>query len=404
MLISPRKLSQKHRKSFNALSASLQNTTSGHGATSSLELHSTRNRIDHKTIQDIASEQLSRGASTKNLRHVPYENTFAGPRSCEFEDLETEEDQKQVTELIENLAVLKDMKEQLLLNYSICKKEPPYSQINLNGLFFILKDKLKVLSSDARIDFNTLSQEIIALNPVVRELIRAQKSKGLVKGADLLELSWRVLVKLLDNACYSHFLTSKMLADKVQTESRAVFTEKQNEIAQIKDLHTLNIGKILAENSQLKDSLALMKNDLEATKQELVKKNDYLKDLFKFDNRDKDMENLKKLMGGVDKFIFDTEREQAKRIIALKTVANVIKAAKKAYKKPKIASVCVQTDPFSLDIINSNTKYEDYIKTFGTTFGNIGSFESINAFISLVKKDLEPKSVKRSMFKRKTKN
>ncbi|OMJ92426.1 hypothetical protein SteCoe_4763 [Stentor coeruleus] len=372
--------------------------------TSSLDLHSTRNRVDYKTLQDIASEKLSRGASTKTIRCVTHENTFAGPRSCEFENPETEEDQKQVTELIENLLVLKDMKEQLLLNYSICKKELPYNQINLSGLFFVLKDKLKMLSSDARIDFNGLSQELVALNPIVRELIRAQKSKGLVQGADLLELIWRMLVKLLDNACYSHFLTSKMLADKVQTESRAIFTEKQNEIAQIKDLHALSIEKVIAENSQLKDRLALIKNDFEATKQELVKKNDYLKDLFKFDNREKDMENLKKLIGGVDKFIFDTEREQARRIIALKNVASVIKAAKKAYKKPKIASVSIQTDPFNLDVININTKYEDYIRTFGTTFGNIGSFESINAFVSLVKKDLEPKSVKRSMVKRKTKN
>ncbi|OMJ76195.1 hypothetical protein SteCoe_24490 [Stentor coeruleus] len=402
MFTSP-KYAKQPRKSFKILSPSLKNTISDCALVRSFELFSPKNRVDKKALQDLASERLSRGATTRNVRVPLYEEIFAGSKARDYELNLTQEEDNEITELIENLSVLKDIKAELQLNYSICKKEELYNQVNLNGLFFVLKDKLKAYSIDARMDFNWLSQELVSLNPYIRELIRAQKSRGLEQGADLLELFWRVLVKLLDNACYSHFLMSKILADKVQTESRAVFTDKQKEITKLKEQYESHINKISTENNTLKEKLSGVKNDYETIKHELIKKTNYIKELFKYDNRDKDMENLKKLLGGVDKFIVDTEREQARQMMALQTVAKFIDAAKEAYVQPKYGSVSTQTDPFSIDVINCNSKYEDYLSTFGTTFGEIGSCESINAFVSLIKRDLEPKSSKRTAMKRKTK-
>jgi hypothetical protein len=44
------------------------------------------------------------------------------------------------------------------------------------------------------------------------------------------------------------------------------------------------------------------------------------------------------------------------------------------------------------------------LKLFGTGFGNAGSAASINAYVALIKRSLEPKAERRGGIKRRTKN
>jgi phage-related tail protein len=111
--------------------------------------------------------------------------------------------------------------------------------------------------------------------------------------------------------------------------------------------------------------------------------------------------NMKKLLDGFDSLIEDTEKEKVRQLIVLQSVASLIDSAEDFSAKPKREDKVVQTEPFSLEMINCESSYDEYLKTFGTSFGDIGSIDSINAFVSLIKRDLEPKTGKRTSLKKK---
>jgi hypothetical protein len=78
--------------------------------------------------------------------------------------------------------------------------------------------------------------------------------------------------------------------------------------------------------------------------------------------------------------------------------------AKKIDPKPVFMSQLQQTDPFSFEAVSVSSTYDEFFKAFGSTFGEKGSNESVNAFISLIYRDLYSKKELRRGFKRRTNN
>jgi hypothetical protein len=258
-------------------------------------------------------------------------------------------------------------------------------------------NKLKTVSID------TVIGNISENNKLIREVIRCFKSCGRQDAADLLYFVWMGLVKAVDLACFSHFQVCGLWADWSERNSRSLFQDNKNQITELTRNFTKEVKKLAEENKILTEKNKKLQNECNFLRNELQDKVEELRQLSKFDSRNKDMVHLKRLLDGLDLLILDTEREQAKQIETLKSVANLIETAKDIGKKPVVISVGVQSDGILMEI-EGNTGYEEFLRIFGNSFGESGSVSSINAYGALIRKNIDPKAERRGGIKRRTKN
>ena len=357
---------------------------------------------DKSIFQKISCDRLAKGRTFHESKLMKLEMVHSEARVRLLETQQSAEEEESLQQFINSLRVLKDLKSELSLNYKISRSEVPYSEINLNGLAFSLQDILVSLENNEKLEVEALSVTMHSLNTSVRELIRVMKSKDIDRGAEVMELLWKAVVKLIDNACYSHSFSINILADKAQIEQKEIIEKSQKEIREITERFVLSSQKLIEENQKLQEKIAKLRGKCEVYEEELNDRNQQLDSLFRVENRNNDLKSMNKLLGGMDKFISDTEREQIIQVSALGSIANIMELIKKAGDRHKVSKI-IQTEPLDFSDVNYYSKYEDYVSVFGTTFGEIGSSDSINNFVTLIKRDLSPMKSTRFSIKRKTK-
>ena len=362
-----------------------------------------KSHVDKTAMQQITSERLWKGKIFKEPKIPKIADLESESKIKIFKDSLLQEQEGKILFFLNNLTAFKQMKNMLMMNFKIAKSEEIGAGSSVDGLLLELKDLMDKVDKCGRIEYEEILKYFIELNMYFREIIRILKGKKEHKAAETTEILWRVLIKLVDSAVYTHFLYAGEFSDMIQGQTRDIFKEKSQELDMIKLQFTEEIKKIKDENEKLKENLNCTKLELESVRAALIHKKNEMKELIKFENRDKDFENLKKLLSGFDSFIEDTEKEKVRQIIVLRSVASLIHSAENLATPPDKTDAKTQTDPFSLEVINIGSTYEEYLSVFGTSFGEIGSIESINAFVSLIKRDLEPKGAKRSGIKKKIK-
>jgi hypothetical protein len=358
---------------------------------------------DKHIVQEMTSDRLSKGRKYQVHKLTKYETTQSEAKLKSFESNINILEESRMENFVNNIKVLKPLKSELGINFQVSRTEAAYAQINFVGLLYLLQDKLDVISNVQVFDVDTLSANLQSLNLPMRELIRLMQSNKLDKGAELLELAWRFTVKLIDTACVAHLQSASRLADTIQKNSQAIRDKKESEIDEIQKTFKKSLETLQNENKNLKNDLEQAKKTLKSTIEQLYERNEEIKKIFNYDIETKEMIRLKKLLNGLDDFIIQTEREQNKQINTLETISNIMNLVDIYYINPRTVSKEIQTDPIDFECINQDTDYEDYIQLFGTTFGQIGSIDSVNAFVRFIKKKMQPRAVSRIPFKRRTK-
>jgi hypothetical protein len=67
---------------------------------------------------------------------------------------------------------------------------------------------------------------------------------------------------LLDNACSTHFYYINQLSDKIQSDARAVFNRKQEEIRVLHENFQVQYEKMKEENQKLREKIQRKKKTM----------------------------------------------------------------------------------------------------------------------------------------------
>lgn len=362
-----------------------------------------KSQVDKTAMQQITSERLWKGKILKDPKIPKIADLESESKIKFFNDTLNQDEENRVNFFLNTLTAFKKMKDLLLMNFKISKIDETGNGSSVDGLLLELKDLAENVDRFGKVEYEELLKYFLILNTYFREIIRILKGKKEHKAAETTEILWRVIVKLVDSAVWTHFLYAGEFSDMIQGQTRDLFKEKTQELSKIQSHFENEVKTLVNENQRLKEALENTKVELENVRIALIQKKNELKELIRFENRDKDLENLKKLLSSFDSFIEDTEKEKVRQMIVLKSVANLINSAEDLTTPAEKVNVKLQTDPYNFEIINYGSSYEDYLSVFGTSFGEVGSKESINAFVSLIKRDLEPKNTKRSSIKRRIK-
>lgn len=360
-----------------------------------------RLQIDKKAMQDIVSERLWKGRVVNEPKIPKVADIESETKVNAFADSKLLEEETNVNYFLNKLTVFSKIRDLLLMNFRISKLKDFSIASNVEGVLIELKEELEKLDKNLKIDEHEILSHFTSLNSYIRQLIRILKYHQDDSAAEVLEILWRFIIKLFDNALYTHFILTSEFTEIIHKQNRDIFEEKTQEIQKIQQSFNSQIKTLSEENFKLKETILKISEELETSKSDLLSKKNEFKNLIKSENRVKDLINMQKLLSGFDSLIEDTEKERVRQIMVLQSVASLIDSAEEMNSKKENFEKEAQTEPFNLDIINCESSYEDYIKTFGSSFGEIGSMDSINAFVSLIKRDLEPKSIKRNSIKKK---
>ena len=348
--------------------------------------------LNHQIHQELISDRLSKGRVQQGSKFSKLETILSDSKAKELDSVNYELEEASLQAYLSNIRILKELKNDLFLNFQVSRSKKLWNHININGLVYTLQDKLILNSNEGPFDFSNFSKELSSLNEPIRELIRLFLSRDLNNGAELLELLWKLIIKLLDNAAYSHFFNLSLQTDKAQADSRSIFLKKEQEISLLKDNHNKILAKITQENKELKESLKDFKIKADILKNNLKEKNDEFNILYEHGNRLNDMKDLKKLLVGFDSFIMDTENEQRKQINTLQSIANLIDSTKSLAEGVKISCKATQTENKELAEFSLWLKYSEFIKKFEKTFAGEGLDDYFIGFIAYLK-NIEEKKI-----------
>lgn len=357
-------------------------------------------QTDKLTRQKLISDRLSKGRSLLDLRFSNLETTHFEGKVKALQDCLSQIDEKKIHDFIGGIKVLKGLKSELLMNFQIRNSEV-LQEVNVKGLILELDDWI---NQGKTFEFSNLSQDFTYLNRSVRELIRLMKKEGIENGAEMMEILWKVIVKVVDEACANHFNDLEKFEEKGRAEKKNLEFLKEKEILLVKEQSEIMVKKILGENEALIELMRKRKAECENVENQLFSCKETMNKAFDRGIRSNCLKKYNKVLSGIEQFIEETEKEQEKQVSTLQSIADIMDMLKKLSEKQRKSHKGIQTDALNLGDINFASKYEEYVKLFGTAFGEIRSDESINNFVALIRRDLEPGLGKRSSFKRRTKN
>lgn len=289
-------------------------------------------------VQEQVSERLRRGGRQFTVQNVnPLFKLAEIESSIQkrqlIEDLLIKESQE-CKMYIESLKNFQNLRFDFELNFELvrgndfanCKESP-----KLGTYYWLEKEMNKAmdgrLSEVFSLNKETISVLLQEYTQCLRDILRSIKGLNGRNEAVLLDLLWRLVIKLFDNAMSLHSYYIDLTAENSKESLRKAKSEydktkedlmkKSDSIIQQKDEHIKLLEKKIQD---LKSTQSYLEH-------ELIDRETRLAEFTEMGSRIEAVGNFEKLIKKLHKFIGDSENEHEKNISTLKNLADVINLA-----------------------------------------------------------------------------
>ena len=299
--------------------------------------------------QEKSNERLYRGARVVIGKISLPLNSEKPAENQQTDHVFTEEAETEFIEFLDSIRMLYPLRFDLELNYEVVRSETKPAQHTMLGDYFSLQEKIEsLLKTDADSMKNISVSDFLKIfseyNRIVRHILLGLKIKDQNNEATLLEMLWRIIVKLFDNALILHeqsiFDLNEMMRIKTKNTIKE-YSEKmktaQNNFLVLKKEYEEKIEKI-------EEQARVLQSNLSIKEKMLAEKDEKLSNLLEISNRDKSCIEMTRILKKLNTYISETEDQQYKQVAALSGISHVMSMAENFDEKEEVFTKETQTD------------------------------------------------------------
>ena len=310
-------------------------------------------------VQENSTARLFRGAK---LEISPRQETLNNPLFHMAEITNTENaaalmnseaiKDKQIHEkFVSSMHVLKSLKPQLDLTYSVLSEEKGEDATvtsQLGTYYSLIEDMQHAtnvhIDELLKGDRDFFATKLTSYTAILRSVLRNIQRKGNENEAIIIEIMWKLVIKLFDSAMEIHDFTINDAVEMTKFRVKQEIDRKRLEIETLKSQFTQKESKLLENIHQIEANFAQIQSEKSKLEQELSERQDELSKMMEISAREPLILEMQQMYRKMTAFLNDTELEQTRQTAALETVENLLYAAKQASRSPEFSSIAVQTE------------------------------------------------------------
>jgi len=300
-------------------------------------------------------QRLSRGAQTsRNLTSniiTKFEKVTSDRKLTQIETAHKQKEVETCSQFLESFKELQSLKFDLDLNFKLARTEETLNteEDSKLGIYYSLEESLKELLNETTSQLLNKQKGVFAerlknYTLAARELIRSLKSKGNEDQAVLIEMLWRGTAKLFDSACAVHTHTLNSTVEIVHNKLKRIVGSSKKDIENALKVHKKKENQYQKHNEKLKAKIKSLKTEKTELEEIIKEKDKVITEFMQFDNKEKTMLGMKKLLRGLNGLISETEKEFSKQTSALSSLSNIMTVREELDKPPLVSEVSAQTD------------------------------------------------------------
>ena len=294
--------------------------------------------------QEKSVERLFKGSRilSANLVNFPEEQ-------AEGIDLTSKTSSKDFQDYLQSIRILYPLRFDLELNFEVIQGKNLASQHNMLGDFYSLKEKIEDLMSKNPDELKDLSSgEFTGIlqdyNRVIRHVLLGLKNHENHDEAAILEMIWRIIVKLLDNALVMHEQIVIDLTEKMKEKIKNVQKDARDKIRRLEAESRFQKEEFEKKIDRLSDSIKTLNLSIQTKDSYINERDERMNELLEGTNRDKSCIEMTRILKKLNAYISETEDQQHKQVAALSGISHVMSLAENFDNKPESSASQVQTD------------------------------------------------------------
>ena len=264
--------------------------------------------------------------------------------------IQIEKERKTHENYLKSLRTLKSIAFEMNINYEIAhgKEGVTEEETSQLGAYYRLLDEMQT-GMGASIEElllewrQGLDVKLVNYTKMVRSMLRGLRLRGLDNECILMELIWKLIVKMFDTALELH---QHLLDQTVESAKNMVKIEMEKRRKETREL----TEKLKIEKEQFQAKLAKMEIELnkaekerELREKELAEREEELARLTDVHTRENALNEMQHIYRKLNAYLSDSALEQTRQAAALEGVEVLMNAAKRIQARPGVKSVSSQT-------------------------------------------------------------
>ena len=268
----------------------------------------------------------------------------------EIASLQQRKDSIQHRAFTQSLQIFRELRFDLDFNYDLCRENTSDTAEIPPGLLVTLQEMMETVvkqPQDQMIDMytrETLGKMLKEFTLYVRTLLRSLKASGKSMEVTLLELIWKLIIKLFDSLLIVHDLhlqqTIEMAKYRVRSEIDARRKAIDSMTLQLEQAEKYQREQVMKLNEQIKGLLAAKFN----LEEHLEERQIAITKLQSVTTREESVREMNSFYVKMDRFLAEAESEQVKQLTALQDISTVMEEVHRLDQKQPTSTTSTQTD------------------------------------------------------------
>lgn len=264
-------------------------------------------------------------------------------------DLTSKTSPKDFQDYLQSIRILYPLRFDLELNYEVIQDKNLANQHNMLGDFYSLKENIEDLMKKSPDELKDLSSgEFTGIlqdyNRVIRHVLLGLKNNQNHDEAAILEMIWRIIVKLLDNALVMHEQIVIDLTEKMKEKIKIIQKDAKDRIRRLEIENRFQKEEFEKKIEKLTENIKSLNLSIQNKDTYIHERDERMNELLEGTNRDKSCIEMTRILKKLNAYISETEDQQHKQVAALSGISHVMSLAENFDNKPESSSSQIQTD------------------------------------------------------------
>ena len=290
------------------------------------------NKHSHdSSYQERSNDRLYRGARVVIGRPNP-EGLLEKSERKEVSRHFDREEEMEFADFLDSIRFLYPLRFDLELNFEVIRGEMQVHQNNMLGDYYSLRERIEgLLKSESENMKDITSGEIVKVlqeyNRIVRHILLGLKLKEQDNEAAIVEMLWRVIVKLFDNALILHERNSNDLIDMSKTKAKNLIKDFKEKLTFSEERYVTARDDYEKRIEKYQEQVKSLQSALSIKEKALAERDERMADLLEVGSRDKSCLEMSRVLKKLNVYISETEDQQYKQVAALSGIEHVMKLA-----------------------------------------------------------------------------
>lgn len=268
----------------------------------------------------------------------------------EIASLQQRKDSIQHRELTQSLQVFTELRFDLDFNYDLSREAVCEAGEVPSGLLVTLQERAKDTTEqlqDQLVELytrDTVAGLLKDYTQHIRTLIRCLKGRNMSSESNLLEMVWKLVVKLFDSALIVHDLQLQQTLEVAKYRVREEVERRRRELEALALQIELEEQNHKNQITRLNDQIKALLGAKQSLEEHLEERQIAINKLQSVTTREESVREMSQFYVKMDRYLVEAETEQEKQLSALQDISIVMEEVRKLDQKQPCASNEMQTE------------------------------------------------------------